>query len=47
MTCQDSAQYIVVQQDTQLPSDVKSTLSKNYKKAPVKGVERYTVYVLK
>ena len=44
---QDSAQYIVVQQDTQLPSDVKSTLSKNYKKAPVKGVERYTVYVLK
>ncbi len=30
---QDSAQYIVVQQDTQLPSDVKSTLSKNYKKA--------------
>ena len=44
---QDSAQYIVVQQDTQLPSEVKSTLSKNYKKAPVKGVERYTVYVLK
>ena len=44
---QDSAQYIVVQQDTQLPSDVKSTLSKNYKKAPVKGVKRYTVYVLK
>ena len=44
---QDSAQYIVVQQDTQLPSDVKSTLSKNYKKAPLKGVERYTVYVLK
>ena len=44
---QDSAQYIVVYQDTQLPSDVKSTLSKNYKKAPVKGVERYTVYVLK
>ena len=44
---QDSAQYIVVQQDTQLPSDVESTLSKNYKKAPVKGVERYTVYVLK
>lgn len=44
---QDSAQYIVVHQDTQLPSDVKSTLSKNYKKAPVKGVERYTVYVLK
>ena len=44
---QDSAQYIVVQQDTKLPSDVKSTLSKNYKKAPVKGVERYTVYVLK
>ena len=44
---QDSAQYIVVQQDTQLPSDDKSTLSKNYKKAPVKGVERYTVYVLK
>lgn len=44
---QDSAQYIVVQQDTLLPSDVKSTLSKNYKKAPVKGVERYTVYVLK
>ena len=44
---QDSAQYIVVQQDTQLPSDVKSTLSKNYKKAPVKGVERYTIYVLK
>ncbi|MDU4411306.1 MAG: hypothetical protein E7I58_07060 [Streptococcus sp.] len=44
---QDSAQYIVVQQDTQLPSEVKSTLSKNYKKAPVKGVEQYTVYVLK
>ena len=44
---QDSAQYIVVQQDTQLPSEVKSTLSKNYKKASVKGVERYTVYVLK
>ena len=44
---QDSAQYIVVYQDTQLPSDVKSTLSKNYKKAPVKGVELYTVYVLK
>ncbi len=44
---QDSAQYIVIYQDTQLPSDVKSTLSKNYKKAPVKGVERYTVYVLK
>ncbi len=44
---QDSAQYIVVQQDTQLPSEVKSTLSKNYKKAPVKGVKRYTVYVLK
>lgn len=44
---QDSAQYIVVQQDTQLPSEIKSTLSKNYKKAPVKGVERYTVYVLK
>lgn len=44
---QDSAQYIVVQQDTQLPSEVKSTLSKNYKKALVKGVERYTVYVLK
>ncbi|WP_303952401.1 hypothetical protein [Streptococcus vestibularis] len=44
---QDSAQYIVVQQDTQLPSEVKSTLSKNYKKAPLKGVERYTVYVLK
>ena len=32
---QDSAQYIVVQQDTQLPSDVKSTLSKNYKKKPL------------
>ena len=44
---QDSAQYLVVQQDTQLPSEFKSTLSKNYKKAPVKGVERYTVYVLK
>ena len=43
---QDSAQYIVVQQDTQLPSDVKSTLSKTIK-SPVKGVERYTVYVLK
>ena len=44
---QDSAQYLVVQQDTQLPSEFKSTLSKNYKKAPVKGVERYTIYVLK
>lgn len=29
---QDSAQYLVVQQDTQLPSEFKSTLSKNYKK---------------
>ena len=29
---QDSAQYIVVQQDTQLPSDVKSTLQKTIKK---------------
>lgn len=44
---QDSAQYIVVQENTHLPSDVKSTLSKNYKKVSVKGIERYTLYVLK
>ena len=44
---QDSAQYIVVQDNTHLPSDVKSTLSKNYKKVSVKGIERYTLYVLK
>ena len=44
---QDSAQYIVVQENTRLPSDVKSTLSKNYKKVSIKGIERYTLYVLK
>lgn len=44
---QDSAQYIVVQENTRLPSDVKSTLSKNYKKVSMKGIERYTLYVLK
>ena len=44
---QNTAKYIVVYQDTQLPSEVTETLSNHYETASVDGINRFTIYRLK